>query len=96
MKRSPVPGSRDYSGRAIRAGGSELTLQARSTQLAVPGWHAGVIRDRPLSVTVRGADGHEQTLPVRDHTRIIQAVIAVGAAAAALVLLAARKAIMRR
>lgn len=84
------------TGETISAGSLEIAPQTKFTRLAMPGELRGVAWERPSSVITRDAEGHEQTLRVRDLTRTVQAVILTGTAALTVALFTTRIITMRR
>lgn len=68
--------SETQRGEVIRAGSWTIVPAARSVRFVLPGQHAGMIWNRPVSVTVRGESGSEYTLPITDRTRQAQLAIA--------------------
>jgi hypothetical protein len=80
------------TGEPILAGDVELTPLTRVLKIQVPGYHAGLIWNRPKAVIVKTLDGHETTLPVIDVTRIaIWAMLAGGLLGAMIIGLLSRK-----
>ena len=59
------------TGEPIQVGDYEITPQTRVIKIQFPGHHAGLIWNRPKAVIVKTSDGQENTLPVRDITRIV-------------------------
>lgn len=59
----------NYAGRTISAG--EVRVTPHSQALIVNGKRGGVVWNRPLLINVE-RDGHLQTLPIHDVTRLIQ------------------------
>ena len=66
----------------LLSGDAEVVVRSRAIQLPLPFAHGGFIWNRPVSVSVRRPGVPDQTLPVRDLTRILQlALLALGLAA---------------
>ena len=66
----------------ILSGDAEVVVRARAVHIPLPFAHGGFIWNRPVSVRVRRPGVSEQTLPVRDVTRLLQlALLALGLAA---------------
>lgn len=67
------------SGNTRRIGNFDLTPVSQVWRVRIPGYHAGLVWNRPRAVVVRDVDGNEQTLPVPDVTRVtIWAMLAGG------------------
>jgi hypothetical protein len=67
-------------------GGATLTLRSRAVTVRFPFLAGGLIWNRPISVTLRMADGQERNLPVHDATRIAQIqLLGVGVVGALLI-----------
>ena len=67
------------SGDTRRIGNFDLTPVSQVLKVRIPGYHAGLVWNRPRAVVVRDQDGIEQTLPVIDVTRVaIWAMLAGG------------------
>ena len=66
----------------IMSGDAEVVVRSRAVRIPLPFAHGGLIWNRPVSVRVRRMGGSDQTLPVRDVTRLLQlALLALGLAA---------------
>jgi hypothetical protein len=63
------------AGEAVQAGARRLTPLSSVVRLQIPGWHGGLVWNRPAAVLVREPDGQETLLPVRDTTRLAQLLI---------------------
>ena len=75
----PIIETEINTGDARRVGLLELTPVNQILKIQVPGNRIGLIWNRPKAVVVRGNDGQEEILPVRDVTRIaIWAMLAGG------------------
>ena len=75
----PIIETEIKTGEAKRTRNMELTPITRVTKIKIPGYHAGLVWNRPKAVLVRWDDGLEQTLPVTDVTRVaIWAMLAGG------------------
>jgi hypothetical protein len=59
------------TGEPVQVGNFEITPQTRVLKIQLPGYHAGLIWNRPKAVIVRTSDGQESTLLVRDVTRVV-------------------------
>lgn len=57
------------SGPPIKLKGAELHVRSQVIQLRFPFISGGVIWNRPISVSVRTADGQDRILPIQDVTR---------------------------
>ena len=67
------------TGDSRQAGNFELTPMTQVFKVQIPGYHAGLVWNRPKAVLVRTPDGQEQVLPVTDVTRVtIWAILAGG------------------
>ena len=67
------------TGDPVQVGDFEVTPQTQVLKIQLPGYHSGLIWNRPKAVIVRTSDGQERTLPVRDATRmVIWAMLAGG------------------
>lgn len=64
-----------HVGEAVQAGARRLTPLSSVVRLEIPGWHGGVIWNRPAAILVSEPDGQERLLPVRDKTRVAQLLI---------------------
>ncbi|OGN91914.1 MAG: hypothetical protein A2Y88_09110 [Chloroflexi bacterium RBG_13_48_10] len=58
-------------GESRQVGDLEITPVTRVLKIHKPGYHAGLIWNRPKAVIVKTSDGKERTLPVTDVTRLI-------------------------
>ena len=58
-------------GETQKVGELEITPTTNLLKVQFPGYHAGLIWNRPRAVIVKSPDGQETTLPVRDATRIV-------------------------
>jgi hypothetical protein len=68
----------------ISANGTQISFQSRAISLTLPGF--GFVWNRPTTVLTRSSDGREQTLAVRDVTRLVQVlVLTLGLAGAILI-----------
>lgn len=67
----PRIGSQIKIGETMQVGKYRLTPVTRVLKVQIPGYHAGLIWNRPKAVMVRTVDGQEQVLPVTDITRIL-------------------------
>ncbi len=80
------------TGEAIQMGDYQITPQTNVFKIRLPGYHAGLIWNRPRAVLVRMRDGREISLPVRDVTRIaIWSMLVGGCVGAILVGMMQRK-----
>ena len=80
------------TGETRQVGDYQITPQTRVLRIRFPGYHAGLIWNRPKSVLVRTSDGQESNLPVRDVTRLaIWSMLAGGLLGAILIGLTWRK-----
>jgi hypothetical protein len=78
-------------GAPIRSGDAEVVVRSRAVQLTLPSGHGGFIWNRPVAVSIRRPGVPEQSLPVRDVTRLLQlALLALGVAGALVLRMAAR------
>lgn len=59
------------TGEAMQVGDYQITPTTQVVKIQIPGQHAGLIWNRPKAVTVRTPDGQENSLPVRDVTRLV-------------------------
>ncbi len=59
------------TGETQRVGNYEITPTTSLLKIKFPGYHAGVIWNRPRAVIVHSASGEEYTLKVRDVTRLV-------------------------
>jgi hypothetical protein len=67
------------TGNSRQVGNFNLTPLTHVLKVSMPGYHAGIIWNRPKAVVVRTQDGQEQVLPVIDVTRLaIWAMLAGG------------------
>ena len=67
------------TGASRQVGNFELTPMSQVLKVQIPGYHAGLIWNRPKAVVVRTPDGQEKVLPVTDVTRVaIWAILAGG------------------
>src|SRR5438477_10731445 len=70
----------------ICSGDAEIVVRSRAAQIALPFGRGGFIWNRPLEVRVRRPGFYDQTLPVRDVTRLAQlAIVACGLAVSVVV-----------
>lgn len=70
----------------------QIILQARIVRVRLP--FGGIVWNVPASVSVQMADGHRQSLPVRDVTRLVQVlVLTLGLTGAMMIRLFAPKSI---
>jgi hypothetical protein len=58
------------TGESRQVGDFEITPMTRVLKVQLPGYHAGLIWNRPKAVSIRTPDGEERLLPVRDVTRL--------------------------
>ena len=66
----------------ILCGDTEVVVRSRAVHIALPFAHGGFSWNRPVSVRVRRPGVSDQTLPVRDVTRLVQiALLALGVGA---------------
>jgi len=63
------------TGEAVYAGETSLRPVSQSIRLQIPGFPGGLIWNRPVAVRVQPPTGPEQTLPVRDITRLMQLLV---------------------
>lgn len=76
----------NQAGQPFSAGGRTITPISQAIQLRLPFLSGGLIWNRPVSVVVQNAAGQEETIPVRDETRIQQiTILAAGLAGALLI-----------
>lgn len=61
-----------HSGQPIRAGQNTITPFSWALRLHIPGLKGGLIWNRPTSVLIQSADGHEQVLSITDVTRMVE------------------------
>jgi hypothetical protein len=74
------------TGTSMQVGNFELTPQTQVLKVQIPGYHAGLVWNRPKAVVVRTPDGQETVLPVTDVTRVaIWAILAGGLLGAILI-----------
>lgn len=59
------------TGEPQKVGDLEITPTTNLLKVQFPGYHAGVIWNRPRAVIVKSPDGEEKILPVRDVTRLV-------------------------
>ncbi len=65
------------AGEPIVSGDTKIIPMARSLRIRNPGWHNGLVWNRPVAIVVQTGDGQEQVLPVRDVTRQAQVALLV-------------------
>jgi hypothetical protein len=74
------------TGETRQVGDLEITPQSQVFKIQTQGRHFGLIWNRPRAVIVRGLDGTETVLPVRDVTRnILWGMLAGGLVGAMLI-----------
>lgn len=59
------------TGQTRQVGNYELTPLSQVLKIQLPWHHVGLIWNRPRAVIIRGSDGQENILPVRDVTRLV-------------------------
>ncbi len=75
----------------IASGDRQIIVQSRAWKIRLP--FGGMVWNCPVAVVVLAADGRDQTLPVRDVTRLAHVlIVALGIAAAILIGLAKQRA----
>ena len=57
------------AGEAITMGETKIVPFSKSLRVQIPGWHGGLIWNRPVSLLVVSSDGSEQIIPIVDVTR---------------------------
>jgi hypothetical protein len=62
-------------GKPIHIDDRRIIVQSRALQIRVPVLNSAFVWNRPVSVLVQYADGRDQVLPVRDVTRLVQALL---------------------
>lgn len=65
------------TGEPIVSGDTKIIPMARSMRIRIPGWHNGLVWNRPVAIVVQTGDGQEKVLPVRDVTRQAQVALLV-------------------
>jgi len=55
----------------MQVGDYQITPSTHVLKILLPGQRAGLIWNRPKAVTVRTPNGQENSLPVRDVTRLV-------------------------
>ncbi len=73
-------------GEARRVGDATLIPINQALKVQIPGLPVGAVWNRPKAVIIRSDDGTEQTLPVRDVTRIAMWGMLAGGIIGALVM----------
>lgn len=74
------------TGETKQVGDFQITPMTRVLKVRFPGYHAGLIWNRPKQVIVRTSDGQENILPVRDVTRLVIWAILAGGLLGAIVI----------
>jgi len=74
MPNSPVQ-IETKTGGPFRVGDAQVAVRSQAVQVNLPRLHGGLVWNRPVSVSVQTPDGREQTVPVRDITRMAQMLI---------------------
>ena len=74
------------TGETWQVGDYHITPQNQVIKVHVPGYHAGIICNRPKAVLVRTSSGQETILPVRDVTRLAIWSMLVGGLLGAIVM----------
>ena len=64
-----------HTGEPIQMDGKSIQLHSRALVLRFPRSTGGLVWNRPVSVSVRTTDGHDETLPVHDMTRLAELYI---------------------
>jgi len=59
------------TGESRQIGDYQITPQTSVFRIRFPGKHAGLIWNRPKAVLVETSNGRENSLPVRDVTRLV-------------------------
>lgn len=59
------------TGETQKVGDYEITPTTNLLSIKLPGYHAGIVWNRPKAVIVKTPDGQEKILPVRDVTRLL-------------------------
>ena len=59
------------TGETMQVGDYQITPTTNVLKIRLPGQRAGLIWNRPKAVTVRTSNGQENSLPVRDVTRLV-------------------------
>lgn len=67
----PIIQTEIVTGEPKLVGEVEITPQTQVFKIRIPGYHAGLIWNRPKAVIVRTSDGKEKNLPVTDVTRLL-------------------------
>ena len=70
-------------GKPIHIDDRRIIVQSRALQIRVPVLNNAFVWNRPVSVLVQHADGRDQVLPVRDVTRLAQALLFIYAVVSA-------------
>lgn len=83
--------SATLSSQPITVGDLKITVRSRAFQILFPGRSGGLIWNRPIAVSVYRPDGTIEHLPVRDITRLVQVLLAVGLVSSLFVLNARRR-----
>ena len=66
----PIITSEVKTGETQQVGDFEITPTTNLFRVQFPGYHGGIIWNRPKAVMVKNANGEEYILPVRDVTRL--------------------------
>lgn len=72
---NPIVEFQTQTGAPIHVDGQSIQLRSRALVLRFPRSTGGLVWNRPISVSVRTADGREETLPVHDTTRLAELAI---------------------
>ncbi len=78
------------SSQPIAVGDLKITVRSRALQVRFPGSSGGLIWNRPIGVSVYRPDGTVEHLPVRNVTRLVQVLLAIGLVAFLLLVTARR------
>ncbi len=79
------------SSQPIAVGDLKITVRSRALHVRFPGASGGLIWNRPIAVSVYRPDGAIEHLPVRDITRMVQVLLAVGVVGSFLLLSAGQR-----
>ncbi len=79
------------SSQPIAVGDLKITVRSRALQVRFPGASGGLIWNRPIAVSVYRPDGTIVHLPVRDVTRLVQVLLAIGLVGSLLLLNASKR-----
>jgi hypothetical protein len=68
----PIVEFQTHTGDPIQLDGKSIQLRSRALLVRFPRSTGGLVWNRPVSVSVRTTDGHDETLPVHDTTRLME------------------------